>query len=71
MIRRQTPHFVSSDLGLHCLRMSHKKDTRSIWVKMQWLDINLDFSYFSTKTYVEGTQNRLNEFVLLSTHNLC
>ena len=30
------------------------------------------FSYFSTKTYVVGTQkNRLNETVLLSTLNIC
>ena len=30
------------------------------------------FSYFSTKTYVVGTQkNLLNEKVLLSTHNIC
>ena len=30
------------------------------------------FSYFSTKTYVVGTQkNRLNETVLLSTQNTC
>ena len=29
-------------------------------------------SYFSTKTYVVGTQkNRLNETVLLSTKNIC
>ena len=29
-------------------------------------------SYFSTKTYVVGTQkNRLNETVLLSTQNIC
>ena len=29
------------------------------------------FSYFSTETYVVGTQmNHLNEMVLLSTHNL-
>ena len=31
----QTPHSVASDLGLHCLPMSHKKDARHIWVKMQ------------------------------------
>ena len=31
----QTPHSVASDLGLHYLSMSHKKDTRHIWVKMQ------------------------------------
>ena len=30
------------------------------------------FSYFSTKTYVEGTQkNHLNETVPLSTENIC
>ena len=31
----QTPHSLASDLGLHCLPMSHKKDARHIWVKMQ------------------------------------
>ena len=30
----QTPHSVVSDLGLHYLPMSHKKDVRHIWVKM-------------------------------------
>ena len=29
----QTPHSVGSDLGLHYLPMSHKKDARHIWVK--------------------------------------
>ena len=29
----QTPHAVASDLGLHYLPMSHKKDARHIWVK--------------------------------------
>ena len=29
----QTPHSVASDLGLHYLPMSHKKDARHIWVK--------------------------------------
>ena len=28
----QTPHSVASDLGLHSLSMSHKKDARHIWV---------------------------------------
>ena len=31
----QTPHSLASDLGLHCLPMSNKKDARHIWVKMQ------------------------------------
>ena len=31
-----------------------------------------NFRYFSTKTYVVGTQtNRLAETVRLSTHNIC
>ena len=30
-----TPHSVASYLGLHCLYMSHEKDARHIWVKMQ------------------------------------
>ena len=29
----QTPRFVASDLVLHYLPMSHKKDARLIWVK--------------------------------------
>ena len=31
----QTKHSVGSDLDLHCLPMSHKKDARHIWVKMK------------------------------------
>ena len=31
----QTPHYVVSDLGLCYLPMSHIKDARHIWVKMQ------------------------------------
>ena len=29
----QTSNSVASDLGLHCLPMSGKKDARHIWVK--------------------------------------
>ena len=29
----QMLHSVASDLGLHCLPMSHKKDARHTWVK--------------------------------------
>ena len=28
------PHTAESDLGLHCLFMSHKKDARLIWVNI-------------------------------------
>ena len=31
----QTLRFAASDLVLHCLPMSRKKDTRLIWVKFQ------------------------------------
>ena len=31
----QMPHSVASDLGLRYLPMSHIKDARHIWVKMQ------------------------------------
>ena len=33
----QMPHFEASDLGLHCLPMSHKKDARLIWVNSIFL----------------------------------
>ena len=35
------PRFAASDLGLHCLRMSRKKDARRIWVKNH----NIEFCY--------------------------
>ena len=31
----QTPQSVASDLGLHYLPMSNKKDARHIWIRMQ------------------------------------
>ena len=31
----QTPHSVASDLGLHCLPISHKMDARHMWVKKE------------------------------------
>ena len=33
----QTLHSVASDLGLHYLSMSHKKDARHIWLKNAYL----------------------------------
>ena len=29
----QTPHSAASNLGMHCLPISHKQDTMRIWVK--------------------------------------
>ena len=36
------PHSAASDLDLHCLLMSHKKDARLIWVKIAFFQ-----GYFS------------------------
>ena len=48
-----------------CLNFRGKPVVKSAYKKN-------NFSYFSTKTYVVGTQkNRLNETVLLSTQNIC
>ena len=30
----QTPYSAAADMGLHCLPMSHKKNARLIWVKI-------------------------------------
>ena len=43
----QTPHFVASDLGLHCLPMSQKKDARLIWVKINANMTNMLISVWS------------------------
>ena len=36
----QMPYFVASDLVFHCLPMSHKKDTRLIWVNEAQVEIS-------------------------------
>ena len=45
----QTPRFAASDLILHCLPMSYKKDARLIWVKRltYWRGLILAESQFS------------------------
>ena len=46
----QTPRSAASDLGLHCLHMSQKWDTRLIWVKAPVLKRRLlYFTYFPFK----------------------
>ena len=39
----QTPRSVASDLVLHCLSISHKKDTMLIFV--QWVSSSCDETY--------------------------
>ena len=34
------PHSATSDLGMHSLLMSHKKDARLIWVKVTTFDLH-------------------------------
>ena len=44
---------AASDLGLHCLPMSHKKDVRLIWFKQQvlmYLQYMVNVCTFSTRT---------------------
>ena len=52
----QTPHFAVSDLVLHCLPLSHKKDTRFIWVNRGYCKcfniLNTLFFPFSNKMEV-------------------
>ena len=43
------PLSVESDLGLHCLPVSHKKDARLIWVKMF---CNEEKGHFPTSTQI-------------------
>ena len=46
----QTLHSVASDLGLHCLPMSHKKDARHTWVKkLKYFAISYEFQEFGKK----------------------
>ena len=48
--------------GVYCSHIVHNEECIAKYI----------LSYFSTKTYVVGTQkNRLNETVLLSTENIC
>ena len=35
----ETPHSVASDLGLHCLPISNKKEARLKWVKSVFLQL--------------------------------
>ena len=39
------PHSVASDLGLHCLPMSHKKDARIIWDKVSEYSIGIKHDF--------------------------
>ena len=80
----QAGHFVRPYLGRNCLqRLSADEELGEIRFGIQE-HLNLsnndtiirmhknEFSYFSTETYVVGTQkNRLNETVLLITQNTC
>ena len=49
------PHSAASDLGLRCLLMSYKKDTRLIWVKLFFLAILLIFLKFYPSVYYVTT----------------
>ena len=64
-------HDVASTLAQHCFKVVCPLRDRGTGLKLRERTKN-QFSYFSTKSYVVGTQkNRLNETVLLSTQNIC
>ena len=48
---------MASDLGLHCLPTSHKKDARLVWVK-QYFDTQANFNLNET---LKDTRTRLIE----------
>ena len=40
----ETPHSVASDLGLHCLPISNKKEARLKWVMSLFCNMHLKLS---------------------------
>ena len=49
--RDQTPLYVASDLGLHCLDMSHKNDARIMWVNIVFGTLGF-YCWNKTRRYV-------------------
>ena len=45
----EDPDSAASDLGLHCSRMSQKKDASLIWVKLGTFANNIDQDEISVK----------------------
>ena len=43
----ETPHSVASDLGLHCLPISNKKEARLKWVKSVFYNFHLQLSFMN------------------------
>ena len=39
------PRYAASGLGFHCLRMSHRKDARLIWVKSFEQRITIQYAF--------------------------
>ena len=48
----QTPHSVASDMGLYCLPMSYKKDTRQIWVIINNCTFSSQFSTMASPIHL-------------------
>ena len=58
----QTPHSVASDLSLHYLPMSHKKDARHIGVEMQLFCLS-HFGRYIVEIIFLGTSD-LSKFII-------
>ena len=57
---------MASDLGLHCLHMSHKKDVRLIWVKSLKNGSNDCLNkIYELKTFIFKRSFRLNDSHIL------
>ena len=58
------PHNVAFDLGLHCLPMSHKKNSRLIWVKRQLnlfvLKVRFQLNLFVSQKHFNSKVKSLN-----------
>ena len=61
------PHSAASDLGLHCLHMSYKKDARLIWVKgwFEHLLPNIAYiPYFKDRYFLYYLENEIRDLLI-------
>ena len=68
----ETPHFAASHLGLFCLLMSHKKDVRLLWIKVQILSrvvCVFSFEHKSRNNYRMHHLRQLHHIMMDLFHN--
>ena len=63
----RAPHFAASDLVLHCLSMSQKKDAMLIWVKCHNLSVSQDITHMLRYVFaLDGTLTKTVHILILS-----